>query len=298
MTYTMKKVSTLTASARLFACALLAFLMTGSSLLAQIPGYDNPPREDDHFQRWLVVNRIDLDEKMNRPIVATADPSLYAMGKYGENNGLVNALINGIKSGKYLAYDADSLNKSLTYEDVVELAQRINGEEEEEEIWEIEEEEFPYDEELDETIYEGGSEDDADIYDTLTDADADGEGDFQIAPFETAVEFIENRIFDKNRSDMVYNIQYIRLVWVDPGETLPDKNFICLKYSDVVETLEDTAWKNRFNDAEDRNLREVFDQRMFNSFATNISGKGVRTLPETEHRRNQLLEFEHHLWSF
>ena len=126
-------------------------------------------------------------------------------------------------------------------------------------------------------------------------ADADG---IQIAPLESCIELIGNRIFDKNRSTEINDIKYIRLVWVDPGETLPDKNFVCFKYSDIVETLEQTRWANRFNDAEDRNLREIFEQRIFNEYVINVSGQGVRTLPEAQHRANQLLEFEHHLWNY
>lgn len=124
------------------------------------------------------------------------------------------------------------------------------------------------------------------------------EGDFSYAAYETALEFIEDRIFDKNRSDMIYDIQFLRLVWVDPGETLPDKNFVCFRYADVLETLEDTQWKNKFNDAEYRNMREIFELRLFSSYIINVSGRGVRTLAESDFRRNQLVEFEHHLWCY
>ncbi|MEM7038642.1 MAG: hypothetical protein AAF570_16775 [Bacteroidota bacterium] len=271
-----------------------------STLVAQVPGARIPPRLDDHFQRRLVVNRIDLTEKLNEPIVATENPALYNANAHGETQGMIMSLLNGIKSGKYLAYDPDSLNKSLTYEDVVELAQQIGGTmEDPDEIpdWEMEEEwEIDEEWEVDEEDGSSGGEGDWDVIDGAS--AASGTEDIDVAAFETVVEFIENRIFDKNRSDMVYDIQYIRLVWVDPGETLPDKNFICLRYADVLETLEDTQWKNRHNDAECRNLREVFEQRMFNSFAINISGRGARTLEESDLRSTQMLEFEHNLWSY
>lgn len=83
-----------------------------------------------------------------------------------------------------------------------------------------------------------------------------------------------------------------------PGETLPDDNFICLKFSDVLETLEATQWKNAFNDAEDRNMREVFEERIFNSFVLNVSDHGSRTLNDAEYQRNKMLDFEHNLWSY
>jgi hypothetical protein len=276
---------------------LSAMLLVAGSGWAQIPGTNIPPREDDHFQRWLIVNRIDLDEKINQPIVATQDPALYGDSRYGETQGLITALVNGLKSGKYLAYDSDSLNKSLTYEDVVTMAQRINGEEEE--IFEDPFGDDPWGEgEYEISEEENGSSGEFSLFEGDSDPGEDNPYGFSLAPFESALEFIEARIFDKNRSDIVNDVQYIRLVWVDPGETLPDKNFICLKFADVLETLEDTQWKNKFNDAENRNLREVFEMRMFSSFVTNVSGRGVRTLEESDYRRNQLVEFEHHLWSF
>lgn len=276
---------------------IITMIFLGGTMMAQIPGTNVPPRDDDHFQRWLVVNRIDLGEKINQPLVATQDGALYAEARYGETDGLVAALINGLKSGKYLAYDADSLNKSLTYEDVLQNAQRLTGGDDPD--WP--EEDFPIDDDFPmEDDSEFMFEDDGTEGYGFTDVATSGStpDGVDVAPFETAIEFIENRIFDKNRSDIVHDIQYIRLVWVDPGETLPDKNFVCFKYADVLETLEDTQWKNKFNDAEARNLREVFEYRLFNSYVINVSGRGVRTLPESDFRSNQMLEYEHHLWSF
>jgi len=117
-------------------------------------------------------------------------------------------------------------------------------------------------------------------------------------PFERVIHFVEDRIFDKNRSDMVYDIQFIEIVWVDPNETLPERVLCTFRYEDVVETLASTQWKNRFNDAEYKNMREVFELRMFHSYIINLSGEGIVTLDEAEYRRQQLVEFEHHLWSY
>ncbi len=272
----------------------LAIVATGT-LFAQIPGHDIPPRRDDHFQRKLVVNRIDLNEKVNLPIVATQSPALYGSPEYAETNGLIVALFNGLQSGKYLAYDPDSLNKSLTYEDVMAQCQRINGEVDS--GWdEFPEDEGPWDPESDLMIDEETGEGDVDIF--FTDGEEAVGESFDYSPYESVVEFIEGRIFDKNRSSEVHDLQYVRLVWVDPGETLPDQNVVCFRYADLLDVLEETQWTNRHNDAEHRNMREVFENRLFHGFITDISGDGIRTLAESDFRRNQLLEFEHHLWSF
>ena len=46
------------------------------------------------------------------------------------------------------------------------------------------------------------------------------------------------------------------------------------------------------------NMREIFELRLFSSYIINVSGRGVRTLAEADFRRNQLVEFEHHLWCY
>ena len=269
-------------------------LLAASTTFAQIPGHDIPPRRDDHFQRRLVVNRVDLSEKINLPIVASQDPGLYGSPEYSETNGLIAALFNGLRSGKYLAYDPDSLSKSLTWEDVEDKCQRISGETTSD--WG----EDPFEEEplFDSTSDSNGllDEGDQDIF--FTDEDGQAGEAFDYSAYETIVEFIEGRIFDKNRSAEIYDLQYIRLVWVDPGETLPDQNLVCFRFSDVLDVLEETQWTNRFNDAEHRNMREVFETRLFHGFITHVSGDGIRTLPQSDFRRRQLLEFEHQLWSF
>jgi hypothetical protein len=275
--------------------AIAAIAAAATSLNAQVPGARIPPRVDDHFQRSLVVNRIDLDEKINRPLVAYSDPSLYNNDRFPETQGVVQALFNGLKSGKYLAYDPDNLSKSLTYDEV--LAKANSKMDQPVDEW-IEEEAWPEEEEgnleMDEMLEDNGSSSGY-SFNTGTSVESD---QIDVAPFSTVLEFIENRIFDKNRSAEIFDIQYIRLVWVDPGETLPDENFICVKYCDVLETLEATQWKNVHNDAEDRNMREIFEERIFTSFITNVRQHGSRTLADAEHERVKLLEFEHNLWSF
>ena len=266
-----------------------------------------PPRVEDHFWRRKVVNRIDLEEKINSPLKEAEVRSIYGPDDYasfGERDGIVMALINGLKSGKYLAYHPDSLQKALTYDEVVKWSVEIDQKEGGgDSNWGDGEggDEFDAggDAGADEFGMEGGDE----FGDEMPEGDTPpgggkGDGEFDTTPFETVIEFIEDRIFDKNRSDMVYDIQYIRLVWVDVSETLPDKNFVCFRYSDVLDTMEDTQWKNKFNDAEYRNLREIFELRMFNSVIYNVSGRESKTLEEADFRRSQLVEFEHHLWQY
>jgi len=266
-----------------------------------------PPREDDHFWRRKVVNRIDLTEKINRPLVQR-EGSYYAPNEtgYTENEGLIMALFNGLKKGKFVAYKTDSLETAMGYDAVMARLNEIDGASEGEEDFDD-----GFGEE-DEGFDDFGGEDDFgefdfgdefgdefdDGFDDLGGGGGAAGGDFDPSAYEMVVQFVEDRIFDKTRSDMVYDIEYIEVIWVDPGETLPEKPVAVFKYKDAMETLDNTQWKNRFNDAEYRSLREVFELRMFNSYIIDVSGQGVKSLEEAEYRRQQLVEFEHHLWSY
>lgn len=273
-------------------------------------------RPEDHFWRRKVVNRIDLNEKINAPLIKRESP-FYTKdnSQYTEKDGLVMTLFNGLKQGKYVAYHPDSLDSPLGYDEVLKRIQEFEGSLTGEE---------DFDSGLDEGFGEGGdaSFDDfegdsewgfgdeggddgfGDLGDDLGDPAADAAdggaymGDFDSGPFENVIQFVEDRIFDKNRSSMVYDIQFIEIIWTDPGEALPEKKLCTFRYKDVLETLDQAQWKNRFNDAEYKTLREVFELRLFHSFITNISGEGLRTLQEAEYRRQKMVEFEHHLWSY
>lgn len=290
--------------------ASLICLLSGTALIAQAP-VPTAPRQEDHFWRRKVVNRIDLTEKMNEPLVRKESNFYTDNSTFSEKNGLIEALMNGLKHGKFVAYDPDSLSKQLSYEDVMQVVAEIEGEG-------YEEDEF--DNSGDEGDFEdfGGEGDEEDFFaedegfedefgdefgedlsneDDLGDAAFAAE-QFDFAPFENVIHFVEDRIFDRTRSSMVYDIQYLQVIWTDPGETLPERPICNFAYKDIIESLEGTQWKNRFNDAEYKNLREVFELRLFNSIIVDVSGNGVNNLQEAESRRQQLVEFEHHLWSY
>ncbi|WNJ16244.1 hypothetical protein [Pontibacter sp. G13] len=271
-----------------------------------------PPRIEDHFWRRKVVNRIDLNEKINAPLIKR-ESQYYQDNQYSDKEGLVMALFSGLKDGKFVAYHPDSLTVQFTYDDVLSRIQEYEGSLGEGSFDEGfgdegdgSFEDFSGDGGFDDEF--GGDEfgdfgDDFgggdDLDGGFTDDGAGGMmGDFDPGPFENVIHFVEDRIFDKTRSDMIYDIQYIEIVWTDPGETLPEKRLCTFAYKEVLETLDNTQWKNRFNDAEYKTLREVFELRLFHSYIIDVSGEGLRSLPESEYRRQQLVEFEHHLWSY
>lgn len=300
----------------------LTLIFTALLVLAIQAMAQYPPRRDDHFWRRQVINRIDLNEKINYPLIQREGQFYTDNSQYTEKEGIIMALFNGLKQGKFLAYHPDSLNRPLSYEEIKRRAMELSGENAgggsaapagggegfDAEGGGEDFSDFGGDE------FDGGGGDefgDSEFTDDLGEGGggaapgaAPGKGgssiDFDVAPFEQVLEFIEDRIFDKTRSDMVYDIQYIRIEWIDPGETLPEKPLCVFKYEDVMETLANTQWKNRFNDAEYRSLKEVFELRMFNSWVLEISGDQghSKTLEEANYRREQMVNFEHNLWSY
>ncbi|MFK7924870.1 MAG: hypothetical protein AB8H47_23120 [Bacteroidia bacterium] len=275
----------------------------------------NPPRIEDHFWRRKVVNRIDLTEKINAPLIDRENKFYTDNSQYTSKSGLIMALFDGLKQGKFVAYHPDSLEKPLSYEDVLARIQEIEGSLGGEDDFDSGfddgfgddggdgggfddfsgEDEWGFG---DDGFGDDGAGDDLSSDDPFAAGPADAGAEFDSAPFENVVHFVEDRIFDKTRSDIVYDIQFIEIIWTDPGETLPEKPLCTFAYKEVQETLDQAQWKNRFNDAEYKTMKEVFEMRLFHSFIINVSGVGVQSLPEAEQRRQKLVEFEHHLWSY
>lgn len=286
-----------------FFCALCC-----AEMLAQ-----NPPRIEDHFWRRKVVNRIDLNEKINSPLIKRESLFYGEGGQYEERDGLVMTLFHGLQKGDFVAYHPDSLKVPLSYEEVRSRIQVFEGSLT-----------GSFDDGFGDPAEGGGFEsfsgeddwgsedwgvggsgagsEDFDDFGTpaggVGGAEVASTGEFDPGPFENVIHFVEDRIFDKTRSDMVYDIQYIEIIWTDPGETLPEKRLCTFRYKDILPYLEKAQWKNRFNDAEYKTMREVFELRLFNSFIINVSGEGISSLQEAEYRRQKLVEFEHHLWSY
>lgn len=279
----------------------LLFVIAITQVFAQFP-----PRVEDHFWRRKVVNKIDLTEKINQPLVMK-EHDMYKQYNQGvDKKGLVVALMEGLKAGKYIAYNTDSLDKHLEYAQVMAILNEASGKAKADES--IDEGDGGFDD-MSGDGGDAGGDDWGDEFGmgeeepAAGDKPASGEISFggdEYAPLENYIMFIEDRIFDKNRSDMVYDIQYIQLYYVDPGGVLRDRAICTFKYKEVMDLLDNTQWKNKFNDAEYRSMREIFELRLFNSYIVNVSNinYGVQSLEEAEYRKQQLVEYEHHLWSY
>jgi len=297
--------------------ALLAFLPM--MLQAQGP-WSDPPRNEDHYWRRRVLMRIDMREKINKPLIPSFiqmsnESNIYSpsTSTFGNRAGIVRSLLDGLKDLKYSGFVPDSLDAPRTYDDVYKMLNEIEG---------GAQTATPAG---NTTTPPAGGEDDGgfggdddgggfggdDFGDIGAGGDDAGGGgaapataqdaakfDEILAGMNTVLEFVEDRIFDKNKSDMYYDIHYVRLYWVDPQGQLMERPIVAFRYDDIKDILDDTQWRNFYNDAEFRSLREVFELRLFHGVIANVSGSKSLTLEEAEKRRQQMIEFEHHLWQY
>ncbi len=287
----------------------LVVLLWAATMYAQFP-----PRTDDHFWRKKVVITLDLREKMNVPLESgqegyqlytnySTDP-ITDKSPYPNREGFIAALLKAYKEGKLVGYDPKNLSRQVGFEVFDAYSRRIEqggeGAAVEGEVGEGGDE-FGGDEFGGEEF--GGEELTADDPGAAPGEQATRTPSSKdvfpyIKYYRTLARIIEDRIFDKNKSDMYYDIQYLCLVRVDPKGALPDEDAVCFRYKDVMDVMDDTQWRNRANDAEDRSVREILELRRFSSYVTIVSGVVSNTLNEAELRRQQMIEFEHHLWTY
>lgn len=255
------------------------FLLLTSPSLAQ--------RSEDHFFRRRVVLRMDLNEKINRPLLGIS--GTYEAG----SPGLVQTLIEGLADGDYLAYHPDDLRRAVSH---AEYLDRLRDFEDEEPTALLPEEEE-----------EDGSPDSMDRFGFAVDSAA-GTGSMGLgasvpvhtpayANCEQVIQVVEDWIFDKNSGQMIYRPRFIEVIWSDPNGTLPEKKVAVFRYEDVQPRLEATAWVNRFNDAEARNLREIFALKLYHAYVIEVSGRGIRSLREAQSREQALIAWEQYVWS-
>lgn len=286
-------------------CSLLAALFLSFPLFAQ-----HDVRDSDHFWRKRVVTRVSMVEKVNRPIVHH-ESSFYGDKGYTEKNGLVVSLLNGVKEGKYKAYHEDDWKIKLSYESLLDRMKN-NEPSSDNDLEDWEREEVVFEDEFESYQDDFAYESDADLWkpdpiSAISEEDDLGGGtpswaaeayEIDYSPYEQVMHIVEDYIFDRNASRMVRNIDFIEIIWQDPTGTLPEKVLGRFRWEDVEDQLENTQWKNRFNDAEVRSLKEVFVMRLFNGFFISYGGEPINSLAEAEIRRQQLVEFEHNLWSY
>lgn len=258
-------------------------------------------REEDHFWRKRIVNRIPFGEKINSPLVYNESAYYDQHERYTHMKGMVAAMLDGLKSGAYVAYDPDDWKKTLTWQEVEARMREYDAAISAGESWDEPQWEAPANDEFgtapatspeDEWAPEAQQE-----QPTVWNQSPE-EKEIDLGPYEQVIHVVEDRVFDKNRSMMTYVMDHFEIIWQDPTGALPEKVLVRLRFDDVRSQLEQTMWKNRFNDAEIRSVAEVMDLRLFRSYMISVGGEPVTTLMEAERRKQELIEFEHHLWVY
>lgn len=113
--------------------------------------------------------------------------------------------------------------------------------------------------------------------------------------FGAVLELIEDHRMDQQSSTKKYDTKYVRLVWVDPREVLPDRNGVLFHYDEVRHILHGIQVPHPHNDAATLSLSDLLENREFTGYMINVSGRGLLTLAEAQKRANQATEREEHL---
>ena len=266
-------------------------------------------RRDDNFLRRQTINRLDLEEKINFVLVRPAAMYPDEQSEFAYQDGIVDAMIKGMQSGKYVAYDPNDIKVSIGFEELEaklkekdylgEPSNQIDVFGEDGTDWgeDADWDEFEGDDDLSEFEDFGGDDFEQASGQSGNDYNQNSD-ELDLTSYTMSLQFIEEWIFDKNTSSLRYDIKYFQLIWVDPSGTMPDEIMAVFRWDDISPVFAQTLWPNRHNEAENRSVKEVFDLRLFNSFLIDVSGQGMRTLDEAERWRKRLVEKEHNLYSY
>jgi hypothetical protein len=297
---------------------------TGSSIEPAKPAkwsettnWEKRPRLEDHFWRKKVRYRIDMLEKVNKPFKESEPRNLYDDNskiynsnkeKFSFYKGVIDALLANYALLIIPGYNPDTLDDGLEFTEFQKRYKNVTS----------------FGGEAATADAEGGDEE----------GDDDGDWDSEAGENETAkigavqatvtknatgdvletqtveltqdfsgmskfIDVIEDRIFEKNKSDMYYKQEYIILSAKGVNSEVP---LVAFRYEDIKDiVLNNCLWKNRFNDAEYRTIKEVFELRLFNSYLT-VVGLGqdyaISDINDSEKKRLQMIEYEHNLFEF
>lgn len=281
----------------LFLCMLFAAAFQSEELMAQerIPEY-NPnsvyaiPESEIMYRRRL-WRRMDLNEKMNEPF--------FAFG-----NEITKVIIDAVNDGRLFPYQNDSLKNRMTKEEFLENLKLPQ---------------YGVTELTDEERAMGFTDDDGwgDWDDDAGDAAADDSRDFYFFPRQVSVlEVMEDFIFDKRRSRAYWDIQAINLII--PAKEFPEtglqRRVASFRYKDLEQLFrsmpQEAVWFNYQNQKANLNLADAFLLRLFSANIVKYWNPQNRDLVDIykKHPReallaakwveNELLEFEHNLWSY
>ncbi|MFN6944869.1 MAG: gliding motility protein GldN [Cytophagaceae bacterium] len=273
-------------------CAVLIFFISVMGIQAQdgngsmyedgqVKSSKRPPNESHIMYKKTIIRAVDLREKQNKPM-------------FSQNREITKILIDGVKEGIISAYKNDSLNpdQKLSYQDLREKTIIPSSEPE-------------YSEEEKEIMLEMG---DSTFLHT-----AGPEYYFPSDLYQ--IEIQEVLLFDKQKSVSKSEIISIT-IFIPSDHPMNVKGILepvaSFDYKELVEKLfkdnQDAIWFNPQNEAQNKNLADAFELRLFNSYIVRVSNpkgaylvdmyggdqkKGIKAAIWAKH---ELLEAEQNLW--
>ncbi|MCG8340654.1 MAG: gliding motility protein GldN [Cytophagales bacterium] len=207
------------------------------------PNSINPIHESDIMLQKRIWLRMDLKEKQNKPF-------------FSFRREITKFIIEGVDQGLLTPYENDSLQVEMTKEVFRENLKRP-----EEEGGLSEEEKALGFTEVDDTDWGDSDQNSLPQEQTVS----------YFQPQEISVlEIMEDWIFDRRRSKLVYDIQSIKLIIPEEKfETGLFKVVGTFKYKDLATYFDsmpkEAIWVNPYNSAENRKLTEAFTLRLFSA---------------------------------
>jgi len=266
---------------------------------------DPIPKYEQLFKRrvWM---RIDLKEKQNK-------------GFFAINGELSRLILDAVKSGEIdKIYKNDSLTSTMTKDEF--LKKLVATEADEIDPWDPDLEYY----EGDQIMYNGiaytslydenvgitpdGAPDDWESDETA------GKADIYFPNQISVLRLMEDRIFDKRRSRLYYDIQAIKVI-VPGSETLNgvDNEVGVFSYKDLMKVFrnhpKEAVWFNRYNSAENKNFADAFILRLFHGVLVKVENPDDLDIVDIYTTRKEgimasewldleLMEKEHHLWEY
>lgn len=254
-----------------------------------------PIRRADVMYNNTVWIRMDLREKQNEPFFAA-------------NSEITKIIIDAVKAGVLRPYKNDSLITRMSIQEFNENL-KIPGADEG-----LSDEDLAMGFGGDDFGGGGGDDWGGGDWGSEGGAEEDAGPEEFFAKDIRIIELKENRMFDRKRARMYYDIQSVRLII--PGDLYPtgiDKPLATFSYKELVSNVfidnPAAVWYNAKNTAENKNLADAFELRQFTGKIVKYSNPkdaviddiykgnlklGLAKSQEYEHR---LLEYESDLWS-
>lgn len=243
-------------------------------------------RPADQFNRYTKIIRINLDEKANYELancslpegLFSGTPSVYTQKatetfRRPQNcNGLVMALLMGIKSARFPAYSAEDNVTPVHFGDFLQAAYRMDPQGHEEIAPE-------------DSIY--GIPDD-----NWWDADRD-----LFMHYENALEVIADEVMDRKTGRKRHIVRFIRLVWTDWEGVMPDFNMAVFRYDEIKPMLSRIEVGHPQNDSRRISLTDIIEGQLYSGWTIGREGKNITSLEAAQFEAAREAEFEDYHWS-